>query len=124
MSPVFAGAPRAWQALQDDALATVRAALPGATVILTGADWGGIDGLVGLRPVADPNVIYSFHFYEPSELTALAAYRPGLDRAALAPLLPFPDGPGGGQCGGKRRRTRRAAPCRGRQCLQTPRHAG
>jgi endoglucanase len=98
--PVFAGAPRAWQALQDDALATVRAALPGATVILTGADWGGIDGLVGLRPVADPNVIYSFHFYEPSELTALAAYRPGLDRAALA-RLPFPMDQAGDNAGEK-----------------------
>ncbi len=87
--PVFAPDPQAWAALQDSALATVRAALPDATVVLTGANWGGIDGLAALRPVADPNVIYSFHFYEPSELTALAAYRPGLDRAALA-RVPFP----------------------------------
>ena len=92
--PVFAdtsqaGAPQAWEALQDAALATVRAALPDATVVLTGADWGGVDGLTALHPVADPNVIYSFHLYEPQELTALAAYRPGLDRAALA-RLPFP----------------------------------
>jgi endoglucanase len=87
--PVFAEAPQAWAALQDAALATVRAALPDATVVLTGAGWGGVDGLAALRPVADPDVIYSFHFYEPQELTALAAYRPGLDRAALA-RLPFP----------------------------------
>ncbi len=87
--PVFAEAPQAWAALQDTTLAMVRAALPNATVVLTGAGWGGVDGLVALRPVADPNVVYSFHFYEPQELTALAAYRPGLDRAALA-RLPFP----------------------------------
>jgi len=92
--PVFAGAPQAWEALQDAALATVRAALPDATVVLTGADWGSVDGLTALRPIADPNVIYSFHFYEPQELTALAAYRPGLDRAALA-RLPFPMDPAG-----------------------------
>ena len=92
--PVFAADPQAWATLQEAALATVRAALPDATVVLTGANWGGVDGLVALRPVADPNVVYSFHFYEPSELTALAAYRPGLDRAALA-RLPFPmDTPG------------------------------
>jgi len=87
--PVFAEEPQAWAALQDAALATVRTALPDATLVLTGAGWGGVDGLTALRPVADPNVIYSFHFYEPQELTALAAYRPGLDRAALA-RLPFP----------------------------------
>jgi hypothetical protein len=95
--PVFADAAQTdtgqtWEALQADALAAVRAALPGATVVLTGANWGGVDGLAALHPVADPNVIYSFHFYEPSELTALAAYRPGLDRAALA-RLPFPMDP-------------------------------
>jgi hypothetical protein len=87
--PVFADTPQAWAALQDAALAMVRAALPDTTVVLTGADWGGVDGLAALRPVADLNVIYSFHFYEPQELTALAAYRPDLDRAALA-RLPFP----------------------------------
>jgi endoglucanase len=87
--PVFADASADWAALQDTALATVRAALPDATVVLTGANWGGIDGLLALRPVADSNVVYSGHFYEPQELTALAAYRPGLDRAALA-RLPFP----------------------------------
>src|SRR5208283_4506007 len=38
----------------------------------------------------DPNVIYSFHFFDPPELTSLAAYRPDLDRAALA-RLPFPE---------------------------------
>lgn len=87
--PVFAGATAAWESLQRAGLATIRAALPDATVILTGAAWGGIDGLTALRPLADGNVVYSVHFYEPSELTALAAYRPGLDRDALA-RLPFP----------------------------------
>jgi endoglucanase len=87
--PVFDGAAAGWEALQTEALAIVRTTLPGATVVLTGADWGGIEGLAALHPAADPNVVTSFHFYEPVELTALAAYRPGLDRAALA-RLPFP----------------------------------
>jgi hypothetical protein len=47
---------------------------------------------LALTPVSDPNVIYSIHFYVPTELTALAAYRAGLDRAALAPASS--DGPG------------------------------
>jgi endoglucanase len=58
-------------------------------VVLTGQDWGSITGLLALIPEDDANVLYSFHFYDPSELTSLAAYRPRLDRAALA-QLPFP----------------------------------
>jgi len=87
--PVFAGTASAWESLQRAGLGVIRAALPDATVVLTGADWGGIDGLTALHPLPDGNVVYSFHFYEPSELTSLAAYRAGLDRDALA-RLPFP----------------------------------
>ena len=54
--------------------------------MLTGADWGSVRGLLALRPEPDRNVIYSFHLYEPPELTALGAYRPGLDTAAMARL--------------------------------------
>ena len=89
--PVFAGAPEAWQALQHRVLAEIRAALPAATVVLTGADWGSVAGLLASRPEPDPNVVYSVHLYDPAELTSLAAWRPGLDRAALA-RLPFPAG--------------------------------
>jgi hypothetical protein len=89
--PVFPHAAERWQALQHELLVLVRGVLPQHTIILTGNDWGSIGGLLALRPEADDNVIYSFHFYEPAELTALAAYRAGLDRAALA-RLPFPAG--------------------------------
>jgi hypothetical protein len=90
--PVFPRAPEQWQALQDQLLHAVRIALPQYTVVLTGNDWGSIAGLAALRPAADGNVIYSFHFYGPAELTALAAYRSGLDRTTLA-RLPFPADP-------------------------------
>ncbi len=87
--PVFPHDPAGWAALQHRALAVIRGALPDATVVLTGNDWGSIGGLLALPPDADRNVIYSVHFYDPAELTALAAYRSGLDRSALA-RLPFP----------------------------------
>jgi endoglucanase len=87
--PVFPGDPAGWAALQHAVLGDIRSVLPHATVVLTGQDWGSIGGLLALTPEADPNVVYSFHFYDPAELTSLAAYRPGLDRAALA-RLPFP----------------------------------
>jgi endoglucanase len=93
--PVFHDNPAAWWSLQDDLHSVIRAALPRDTIILTGQDWGSIAGLLALplavdRPAADENVVYSFHFYDPSELTSLAAWRPGLDREALA-RLPFPE---------------------------------
>ena len=87
--PVFVGDPAGWARLQATVLAAIRAALPASTIVLTGNDWGSIAGLLALRPSADPNVIYSFHFYDPAELTSLAAWRPGLDTTALA-RLPFP----------------------------------
>jgi hypothetical protein len=89
--PVFADDQAGWEALQARALAAIRAALPDRTAVLTGGLWGGIDGLLRLRPSADARVIYSVHCYEPAELTSLAAYYPGLDRDALA-ALPFPAG--------------------------------
>jgi endoglucanase len=87
--PVFPNDPAGWIALQHQVLSDIRQALPDSTVVLTGQDWGSVGGLTALTPEDDPNVIYSFHFYDPSELTSLAAYRPGLDRDALA-RLPFP----------------------------------
>ena len=87
--PVFPNDPAGWGSLQHGLLTGIRQVLPHVTVVLTGQDWGSIGGLLALQPENDPNVVYSFHFYDPAELTSLAAYRSGLDRAALAGL-PFP----------------------------------
>jgi endoglucanase len=87
--PVFARDEADWAELQHRALLTIRAILPQNTIVLTGADWGSVTGLLALAPESDSNVVYSFHFYEPAELTALGAYRTGLDTSAMA-RLPFP----------------------------------
>jgi hypothetical protein len=92
--PVFAGDAAGWAALQVRIVAVIRACLPGRRVLLSGNDWGSVGGLLTLRPLDDPDAIYGFHYYDPAELTSLAAYRPGLDRAALA-RLPFPVSPSG-----------------------------
>lgn len=92
--PVFAEDPPAWARLQAEALGVIRAAWPEATVIVTGARWGGVDGLLALPPPGDGNVVASVHFYEPAVLTALAAWEAGLDRAALARLAFPAGGPG------------------------------
>jgi hypothetical protein len=81
--PVFANDPAGWEALQAEALAVIRASLPDATVVLTGNEWGGVDGLLRLRPAADANVVYSVHFYEPMEVTTFVrATRFDADAAA------------------------------------------
>jgi hypothetical protein len=87
--PVFADDAPGWAALQAELREQIRSLLPATTIVLTGNDWGSLDGLVRLVPAAGGNVIYSFHFYEPVVLTTLAAFEPGLDRTALG-RLPFP----------------------------------
>lgn len=88
--PVFHDDPTAWWRLQDSLRASIRSALPEQTIVLTGHDWGSVAGLLALTPSSDANVVYSFHFYDPSELTSLAAWHQGLDQSAMA-LLPFPE---------------------------------
>lgn len=87
--PVFPHDEAGWEALQRQILAVIRDALPNSTVVLTGNDWSSVDGLRGLQPVPDGNVIYTVHLYDPAVLTSLAAYLPGLDRRALS-TLSFP----------------------------------
>jgi hypothetical protein len=81
--------PALWDRLQAELLGVIRAAMPEATVILTGINWSSIDGLLRVTPVADRNVIYSFHTYEPQLLALLAGWEQGVDTAALG-RLPFP----------------------------------
>jgi endoglucanase len=87
--PVFPHDPAAWGRLQHALLVAVRRNLPASTIVLTGQDWGSIGGLLDLAPEDDPNVVYSIHFYDPAELTSLAAYRADVDHDALR-RLPFP----------------------------------
>jgi len=67
--PIFSAHPEQWEALQTRLLAAVRDVVPEHTIILTGARWSAIETLVKIKPVADPNVIYTFHFYEPFTFT-------------------------------------------------------
>jgi len=63
----------AWTKMQTSLAAVVRKGAPKHTILATGDEWGGVDGLVKMEPLADANVIYSFHFYEPMTFTHQAA---------------------------------------------------
>ncbi len=82
--------PAGWDRLQARLLQVVRAALPQETVVLTGTNWSSLDGLLKVQPVADANVVYVFHTYEPTLLTLLGEWDRGIDRNQLAAAIPFP----------------------------------
>ena len=84
--------PTEWDALQTRLLAEVRGSLPNDTVVLTGTDWSSINGLLKVKPVADQDVVYSFHSYEPQLLTLLGFWDPAINKKQLAEYMPFPAG--------------------------------
>ncbi len=59
----------AWQALQGDVLQVMRKAAPHHTLMAAAGGWSGADKLVELEPYPDPNVVYTFHWYDPFVLT-------------------------------------------------------
>jgi aryl-phospho-beta-D-glucosidase BglC (GH1 family) len=90
--PVFQGREWEWFELQDKCIAAIRKSAPKNTIVVSGPDWGGIDGLQKLTPVADRNVVYSFHFYDPMTFTHQGATWAG----PIFPLLkgiPYPSSP-------------------------------
>ena len=56
-----------WTVMQSELLRTARLAAPDLTLVATGACGSMIAGLEALDParIGDPNIIYTFHFYEP-----------------------------------------------------------
>jgi aryl-phospho-beta-D-glucosidase BglC (GH1 family) len=58
-----------WAIEQERAVAVIRKEAPAHTIVVTGTEFGGIGGLLGLIPLADANLIYSFHDYDPMVFT-------------------------------------------------------
>jgi endoglucanase len=61
--------PAEWNQLQAKLLATVRQAAPGNTILLTGSPTSTAWSLADLAPVADSDVAYTFHLYQPMAFT-------------------------------------------------------
>jgi endoglucanase len=66
--PEFSDAAQ-WSALQSRAIAAVRKAAPHHTILATAVNYSGLPDLLTLDPVADDNIIYTFHDYEPFVFT-------------------------------------------------------
>ena len=57
------------RALMTQLAAEVRRAAPRHTIVVAGHGYSGADELAAMQPLHDPNVVYSFHFYEPHYFT-------------------------------------------------------
>src|SRR5450432_1247924 len=58
-----------WFGIQAKVAAAIREGAPQHTIIAAGARYSADDELLFLEPLADPNVIYNFHFYDPHIFT-------------------------------------------------------
>jgi endoglucanase len=61
--------PYRWQGIQATVVDAIRQVAPQNTIIAAGAHWSGLGDLMVLEPLADPNIIYTFHDYEPFPFT-------------------------------------------------------
>jgi aryl-phospho-beta-D-glucosidase BglC (GH1 family) len=61
--------PYRWAGIQARLAAAIREAAPRQTIIATGPNYSDIVDLLAMQPLADGNVIYTFHFYDPHEFT-------------------------------------------------------
>lgn len=59
----------AWNAIVVDVVKAIREIDTYHTIVIEPAYFGGPDGLAYLKPVDDPNVVYSFHMYFPHQFT-------------------------------------------------------
>ena len=57
------------RALMQQLVADLRTVVPKHTLLVSGHKYSGVDELVAMQPLADHNVIYGFHFYQPFDFT-------------------------------------------------------
>ena len=78
-----------WSWVQLGLFGAMRAAAPRHTIIVTSNRWSGVDELAKFSPLADPNVVYNFHFYEPmAETHQGASWTSGGERALAGVVYP------------------------------------
>lgn len=81
-----------WAAIQKQLLSAMREGVPDHTLIATGHKWSSLTELLMLEPVADPNIIYNFHCYDPHIFTHQGASW-SMDFLPYLEHLPYPSSP-------------------------------
>lgn len=90
--PVFARRESEWDALNARLAEAIRRAAPAHTIVTSGPNWGGIDGLKKLALLPDRNVVYSFHCYDPFAFTHQGATWSS-DNVKPLRQVPYPSSP-------------------------------
>jgi len=90
--PVFDKREEEWNTLNARVASAIREEAPQHTIVTSGPNWGGIDGLKKLKLLPDRNVVYSFHCYDPFTFTHQGATWSG---EGVKPLraVPYPSSP-------------------------------
>ncbi len=78
-----------WAGVQAKLANSIREGAPRHTIIAAGANWSGTADLLSLTPLPDPNVIYNFHFYDPTTFTHQGATW-GVNYWHFESKLPYP----------------------------------
>ncbi len=95
--PIFEGQPQAWLPMQEQLVAAIRAAAPRHTIIAVPAEWQARRLLLELEPLADDNIVYDFHYYEPASFIFQGYYRNAVSGWELSVAqsrgLPYPAEP-------------------------------
>lgn len=79
-----------WDALQLRLLQIIRSHLPNLTILATGNHWDDVTNLPKVRLLPDNDVVYIFHFYDPTFLTSTQLKDlPAQDAPVLSALV-FP----------------------------------
>jgi aryl-phospho-beta-D-glucosidase BglC (GH1 family) len=81
-----------WMGIQAKLIAAIREEAPVHTIIATAHRWSSPNEFLFLEPVADSNVIYNFHFYEPHLFTHQGATW-GWEPWRYLKLVPYPSSP-------------------------------
>jgi endoglucanase len=82
-------APDRWQSEVEQLAAFVRGQLPQTTLIVGPTYWQRADSLPQFRPLADRNVVYALHFYDPMVFTHQGHWDPANPLSRIHDL-PFP----------------------------------
>jgi hypothetical protein len=78
-----------WAGVQAKLANSIREGAPQHTIIAAGANWSSTADLLSLTPLPDPNVIYNFHFYDPTTFTHQGATW-GVNYWHFESKLPYP----------------------------------
>ncbi|MFQ3647368.1 MAG: glycoside hydrolase family 5 protein [Anaerolinea sp.] len=67
--PTNALTPRLWDEVQAEVVRTIRRTNPDRRIVVGGGSWNSLDGMLQMQVPDDPNLIATFHYYEPFRFT-------------------------------------------------------